>query len=99
MHSAGIGTLCNATLQHGLPGFIGPFPSTSLDESNCYCIYFIVKRCLRFVSLLSIPKSSEKCQGGALEFVEPLPFFFLSVPGVKRANIGEWSCFPLKYEK
>src|SRR6266568_7986793 len=26
----------------GLPGFIGPFPSTSLDESRSYCIYSIV---------------------------------------------------------
>ena len=27
----------------GLPGFIGPLPSTSLDESSCYCIYSVVK--------------------------------------------------------
>ena len=26
----------------GLPGFIGPFPSTSLDESSYYCTYLIV---------------------------------------------------------
>src|SRR2546421_6063372 len=26
----------------GLPGFIGPFPSTSRDENRSYCIYSIV---------------------------------------------------------
>jgi hypothetical protein len=27
----------------GLPGFIGPFPSTSLDESRIFCTYLIVR--------------------------------------------------------
>ena len=26
----------------GLPGFIGPFPSTSLDESRIFCAYLVV---------------------------------------------------------
>ena len=43
--SAGIGTL-SCIIASGLPGFIGPYPSTSLDESSYVCTYSVVYVCL-----------------------------------------------------
>src|SRR6266704_1542857 len=36
--------ICN--FADGLPGFIGPLPSTSLDESRSHCTYSVVEYCL-----------------------------------------------------
>jgi hypothetical protein len=40
--SAGIGTF-SCYIARRLPGFIGPFPSTSLDESSYSCTYSVFK--------------------------------------------------------
>src|SRR6266852_1328127 len=44
----------------GLSGFIGPFPSTSLDESRSHYICSVVY--VRLFTCFSIPKQSQECQ-------------------------------------
>ena len=41
-YPAGIGTL-SCDIAGGLPGFIGPYPSTSLDEISFCCAYLLMK--------------------------------------------------------